>query len=124
MTGRGVEPFSDETLRCDSPERAEQLRIVSRVVGVLPDRADYMPVLRALLAPMRPALPPHGVSRSPEYAEARTAWLDRCRAWLIGQGLMPRGRQIGTDQQQMYTDATGDHFVPPRVPDSTRSGER
>lgn len=106
MTGRGAEPFSGETLRADNPERQTQLRIVSRVVSLLPDRDDYMPVLRALLAPSH-ALPPHGSKEPPEVKAARREWRERCRAWLRAQGLEP-GQQIARIDQCRYEAATGD----------------
>ncbi len=112
MTGRGPEPFDDTALRVDDPERDEQLRIVSRVVAVLPDRCDYMPVLQALLTPMRPSPAPHGKSRSLAWKAARIAWNARCRAWVVAQGRIP-GVEVRAEDQRAYAEATGDYFEAP-----------
>lgn len=113
MTGSGPEPFSDDTLRVSRLSRDEQLRIVSKVTGVLPDRADHMPVLQMLLAPMHPAIPPHGNQHSSAWSQARTEWLDQVRAWVAEQGRVLASRNVGADDQRAYVQATGNHFRPP-----------
>lgn len=105
--------FTGETLRTTDPTRAEQLAIVSTVTSVLPDREDYLPVLQALLAPGRPALPPHGTQHSLTYQAARTEWLDLVRAWVLEQGRVLHSRHVCDDDQRAYVAATGNHFQAP-----------
>lgn len=107
MTGRGPEPFDDTALRVDDPDREVQLRIVSRVVAILPKPKDHMPVLQALLTPMRPSPAPHGKSHSQAWQAARIAWNERCRAWVLAQGRVP-GREIRKEDQRAYEAATND----------------
>lgn len=113
MTGRGPEPFSDDTLRTAGPDRAQQRGLVEAVTRRYPDHADYMPLLRALLAPMRPAIPPHGNQHSAAWSQARTKWLDEVRAWVAGQGRVLASRNVSADDQRAYVEATGNHFRPP-----------
>jgi hypothetical protein len=107
MTGRGTDPHPTDTLHADDPKRDVQLAIVSRVVAILPERDDYMPVLQALLTPMHPSPLPHGKSYSPEWKVARTAWNARCRAWVKTQGRIP-GVEIRKEDQRAYEAATCD----------------
>lgn len=113
MTGSGPEPFDDTALRVTKPGRDEQLRIVSKVTRILPDRADHMPVLQALLAPMHPAIPPHGNQHSSAWSQARAEWLDLVRAWVAEQGRVLASRNVSADDQRGYVEATGNHFQPP-----------
>lgn len=112
MSGRGPEPFDDTALRVDDPDREVQLRIVSRVVAILPKPKDHMPVLQALLTPMRPSPAPHGKSHSPAWQAARIAWNARCRAWVVEQGRIP-GLEVRKEDQRAYVEATGDYFEAP-----------
>lgn len=114
MTGRGAEPFSGDTLRATDANRDEQLRIVSKVITILPDRADYMPVLQALLTPMRPAIPPHGNQHSAAWSQARSEWLDLVRAWVAEQGRVLASRNVSMDDQRAYVEATGNRFKGPK----------
>lgn len=98
--------FTGETLNADGPTRQEMLRVVAAVTAALPESEDHLPVLRALLAPPRAALPPHGKSPSPTLKTARKAWLARCRSWVIEQGREPR--VVSEEDQRAYTEATGD----------------
>ncbi|HEU5429498.1 MAG TPA: hypothetical protein VFU74_21645 [Actinocrinis sp.] len=106
--------FTGETLRTGGNTREQQLRAVTAVLRAVPGRQAQREVLDALFATGRRTLPPHGMSPSREYKEARKAWLARCRAWVIAQGRHPRSAQISTDDQRDYADATGDRWVPPR----------
>jgi hypothetical protein len=113
VTGRGPEPFDDTTLRTTAATRDEQLRIVSKVTRVLPARRDHMPVLRMLLAPMRPAIPPHGNQHSSAWSQARSEWLDLVRAWVAERGRVLASRNVSADDQRAYVQDTGNHFQPP-----------
>ena len=113
MTGRGPEPFSDDTLRTPGPSRAQQRSLVEAVTRRYPDAADHMPFLRALLAPMRPAIPPHGNQHSSAWSKARSEWLDLVRAWVAEQGRVLASRNVSADDQRAYVLETGNHFEPP-----------
>jgi hypothetical protein len=105
---RGLDNYQGDTLRTNDPEREAQRNVVANVIHILPDRADYMPVLQALLAPGKPVRVRRGQDRTSEAYAARKAWLERCRAWLIEQGLMPFSTQIRESDQRRYEAATGD----------------
>ena len=107
MTGRGPEPFDDTALRVDDPERETQLHVVKVVRGWFEERDDYMPLLQALLTPMRPSPAPHGKSHTQAWQAARIAWNERCRAWVLAQGRVP-GREIRKEDQRAYEAATND----------------
>jgi hypothetical protein len=113
MTGSGPEPFSDDALRTPGPNRAQQRSLAEAVTRHYPDAADHMPLLRALLAPMRPAIPPHGNQHSSAWSKARAEWLDLVRAWVAGQGRVLASRNVSADDQRGYVEATGNHFQPP-----------
>lgn len=113
MTGRGAEPHGDDTLRVDKPSRATQRGLVEAVTRRYPDPGDHMPFLRALLAPMRPAVAPHGSTNSLAWQAARRKWLDRVRAWVADQGRVLASRNVSADDQRAYVQATGDRFQPP-----------
>jgi hypothetical protein len=113
MTGRGPEPFSDDTLRTPGPSRAQQRSLVETVTRRYPNRNDHMPFLRALLAPMRPAIPPHGNQHSAAWSKARSEWLDLVRAWVAEQGRVLASRNVSADDQRGYVEATGNAFVAP-----------
>jgi len=113
MTGRGPEPFSDDTLRTPGPSRAQQRGLVEAVTRHYPDAADHMPFLRALLAPMRPAIPPHGNQHSAAWSKARAEWLDLVRAWVAEQGRVLASRNVSMDDQRAYVEDTGNHFKAP-----------
>lgn len=111
MSGRGVEDYEVDTLASTEMDRETQLRIVTRVTTILPDRADHMPVLQALLAPGRPVRVRRGQGRTPEVSAARTEWLERCRTWLREeQGRTPYSTQISVADQAAYERATGDYW--------------
>lgn len=109
MTGRGTEPFSGDTLHTGGPDRDVQRRVVATVTAALPEPGDYMPILRALLTPMRPAPAPHGKDRPLDEKEARVLWNARCRAWVLAQGRVP-GREIRREDQLAYETDTGDRW--------------
>jgi hypothetical protein len=113
VTGSGPEPFSDDTLRTPGPSRTQQRSLAETVTRHYPDAADHMPLLRALLAPMRPAIPPHGNQHSSAWSKARAEWLDLVRAWVAGQGRVPAPPNVSADDQRGYVEATGNHFQPP-----------
>jgi hypothetical protein len=114
VSGSGPEPYSDDTLRTSGPSRAQQRSLVEAVTRRYPDAADHMPLLRALLAPMRPAIPPHGNSHSSAWSQARAEWLDLVRAWVAERGRVLASRNVSADDQRAYVEATGDHFVAPK----------
>lgn len=70
----------------------------------------------------------HGDKPSPEWAQARTAWLGRCRDWVQAEtGRVLTTAQIPTDDQRAYTAATGDAWqapeaapAPPKEPKTPR----
>lgn len=114
MSGRtGPDTFGDDTLRVGEPSRAVQRGLVEAVTRRYPDPDDHMPFLRALLAPMRPALPPHGSAHSAAWQAARREWLDRVRAWVAGRGRVLASRNVSADDQRAYVEETGDRFQPP-----------
>jgi hypothetical protein len=113
MTGSGPEPFPDDTLRVAEPDCTQQRSLVEAVTRRYPDAADHMPFLRALLAPMRPAIPPHGNQHSAAWSKARSEWLDLVRAWVAEQGRVLASRNVSADDQRGYVEATGNAFVAP-----------
>lgn len=106
MTGRGAEPFGDDTLRTDGTTRMQKLHATTAVMRRVPEGRYRTEILAALFQPARSA-PPHGSKEPPEIAAARREWRERCRAWLRAQGLEP-GQQIALIDQCRYETATGD----------------
>lgn len=107
MTGRGAEPFADDTLRTDGTTRMQKLRATTAVMRRVPEGRYRNEILAALFQPARSA-PPHGNKGTPAIYEARQAWLKRCRAWIREQGREPAGSQIRKTDQREYEAATGD----------------
>lgn len=96
--------------------REEKLRAVTTVLRGIPDRAAQREVLDALFATGRPQL--HHMSSKPTaHVEARTAYLEEVRAWVLAEhGRVLAHGQIPEGDERAFVAATGRRFEPPAAP--------
>jgi hypothetical protein len=113
VMGGSAEQFQGDTLQagtCDPLQIEQAMALIDRHARHEDDRQL---LIDAVFGTPRKARK-HGDKPSPEWARARTAWLERCRDWVEAKA----GRVLGTAQipdsdQHAYEVATGDVWVSP-----------
>jgi hypothetical protein len=113
VSGLASDTFQGDTLGSVEAGPAERALAEAVIARHARDEDDRQLLHDAVFAAPRKARK-HGDKPSPEWAEARSKWLARCRDWVEAEG----GRVLTTAQipeadQRAYEAATGDVWVSP-----------